>query len=276
MYRSVKCGAYALARAVTRASEIRAIEDSHIVLQSSSTAAFFGIADGVGAWQAIRNVDPSKYGKQLLVQMKEALHASDHLNKLAGIEGSCTKDLLVQMKEVLHASDHLNKLAGIEGSCTVAIGLADGEGVNVIGIGDVMHILVREYRRVHFASSPQLKSLQQPFQLGYYGKENEHLFQSVLADAYELRLFVQPGDVLINCSDGVTDNLFHADILDVVRKCRGEAPDVIAKRLVERAHEESLNRHRDSPFALRAKDEDILWTKGGRPDDATAVVMSFE
>ena len=210
MYRSVKCGAYALARAVTRASEIRAIEDSHIVLQSSSTAAFFGIADGVGAWQAIRNVDPCKYGKQLLANVYAKFDRKE-------------KDSLVQMKEALHASDHLNKLAGIEGSCTVAIGLADGEGVNVIGIGDVMHILVREYRRVHFASSPQLKSLQQPFQLGYFGKENEHLFQSVLADAYELRFSVQPGDLLITIQSIHQDwrkQLFTASTSSSTRKIR--------------------------------------------------------
>ena len=38
------------------------------------------------------------------------------------------------------------------------------------------------------------------------------------------------------------------------------------------AREFSLNNHKDSPFAVLAKENDIMWG-GGMPDDTTVVVM---
>jgi protein phosphatase PTC7 len=47
--------------------------------------------------------------------------------------------------------------------------------------------------------------------------------------------------------------------------------DDLARVLVDRARELSMDRDRDSPFALLAKDNGILW-RGGMPDDTTVVV----
>ena len=45
----------------------------------------------------------------------------------------------------------------------------------------------------------------------------------------------------------------------------------LAEQLVRRARDLSLDKHRDSPFAILAKDNDIMWG-GGMPDDTTVVV----
>ena len=50
-------------------------------------------------------------------------------------------------------------------------------------------------------------------------------------------------------------------------------PQVLADRIAARAKELSLDQSVDSPFALLAKDNDIMWG-GGRPDDIT-VLVSF-
>ena len=47
----------------------------------------------------------------------------------------------------------------------------------------------------------------------------------------------------------------------------------VANRLVHKAREESLNRHKESPFSLLAKENDILWGYGGRPDDTSVIAM---
>ena len=41
---------------------------------------------------------------------------------------------------------------------------------------------------------------------------------------------------------------------------------------MNKAREYSLDEKRDSPFALLAKENDILWS-GGMPDDTTVVCM---
>ena len=45
----------------------------------------------------------------------------------------------------------------------------------------------------------------------------------------------------------------------------------LAKELCELARENSLDNTKDSPFAMLAKDNDIMWS-GGMPDDCTVIV----
>lgn len=46
----------------------------------------------------------------------------------------------------------------------------------------------------------------------------------------------------------------------------------LARRLVCKAREASLDQSRDSPFALLAKENDIMWG-GGMPDDTSVIVF---
>ena len=50
-----------------------------------------------------------------------------------------------------------------------------------------------------------------------------------------------------------------------------EALADLSKRMVEKARELSLDNQRDSPFAVLAKENDIMWG-GGMPDDTTVLV----
>jgi len=50
-----------------------------------------------------------------------------------------------------------------------------------------------------------------------------------------------------------------------------EAMRALAQGLVLKARALSLDKNRDSPFAVLAKENDILWA-GGMPDDTTVVV----
>ena len=45
----------------------------------------------------------------------------------------------------------------------------------------------------------------------------------------------------------------------------------LAIEIVEKAREMSLDKNRDSPFALLAKENDIMWG-GGMPDDTSVLV----
>ena len=60
--------------------------------------------------------------------------------------------------------------------------------------------------------------------------------------------------------------------------CRYPSPDgatdsvqALAEQLVRKAREFSLDKQRDSPFAILAKENDIMWG-GGMPDDTTVIV----
>ena len=46
----------------------------------------------------------------------------------------------------------------------------------------------------------------------------------------------------------------------------------LAMRLCQKAREHSLDRNLDSPFAILAKENDIMWS-GGMPDDCTVIAV---
>ena len=51
-----------------------------------------------------------------------------------------------------------------------------------------------------------------------------------------------------------------------------DAVNELAKSIVDRARAYSVDKTRDSPFALLAKENDIMWG-GGMPDDTTVIVL---
>ena len=101
---------------------------------------------------------------------------------------------------------------------------------------------------------------------------------------------IYPGDIVLMATDGLFDNLDLDEIMDEISvwekkwfsSCTAEelqqpsaqGPDAmfaLARALVTKARELSLDKGRDSPFAVLAKENDILWS-GGMPDDTTVVV----
>lgn len=79
---------------------------------------------------------------------------------------------------------------------------------------------------------------------------------------------------MILATDGLFDNMDLDEIVAEVATWErsGSAPvGALAEQLVQKARLLSLDKNRDSPFALLAKENDIMWG-GGMPDDTTVVV----
>lgn len=143
--------------------------------------------------------------------------------------------------------------------------------------------------RITYLAQQQLRSFNLPYQLGYYsGPEHSGRFETP-KDADTASIPVMPGDIVLLATDGLFDNIDLEEIVDLVSEweksqfidtgfdlrepsASGQASiDQLAKRLVERAREVSLDKNRDSPFAVLAKENDIMWG-GGMPDDTTVIV----
>lgn len=162
--------------------------------------------------------------------------------------------------------------------------------------------------RIAYLSQQQLRSFNLPYQLGNSSNNittnssssassnntiNTQMpsnFESP-ADADTASIPVMPGDIIILATDGLFDNLDLDEIVDEVSiweqnylnngsncnpinnsSSNGNTPvQILAEQLVRIARERSLDKHRDSPFAILAKENDIMWG-GGMPDDTTVVV----
>ena len=147
--------------------------------------------------------------------------------------------------------------------------------------------------RVAFVSQQQLKSFNHPFQLGWTGREldeSEGSSFKTAKDSCTTSIHVRRGDIIIMATDGLFDNLEVDDIAqtaleweqqygfirggDIMARERrwamgnsltvlsSETIEELAAELCKKAREKSLDPTTDSPFAILAKENDIMWSGG--------------
>lgn len=199
---------------------------------------------------------------------------------------------------------------GTKGSCTMCVATLDKRQgqLSYSNVGDCGLLVIRHLDagttgyirdraqtksssdlRVVYISQQQLKSFNLPYQLGFSDIEGAPQTFETPSDADTASISVIPGDIVILASDGLYDNLELNEIVDEVRAWEKEyslnAANIkfpmadnsntiiqkLAERLVRRAREVSLDEVKDSPFAVLAKENDILWS-GGMPDDTSIIV----
>jgi protein phosphatase PTC7 len=158
--------------------------------------------------------------------------------------------------------------------------------------------------KVTFVSQQQLQSFNHPYQFGYTGEplaEDEVTSLKTHADLYNETIPLRRGDIVILATDGLFDNVDIDEIQLICSQWEEENGFVagnvggtkgredrwtkgksltnvskdsvgkLAERLVKVSRERSLDNSVDSPFAILAKENDIMWS-GGMPDDCTVVV----
>lgn len=142
--------------------------------------------------------------------------------------------------------------------------------------------------RIAYLSQQQLQSFNLPYQLGFSNIPGAPARFETPSDADTASIPIMPGDLIIMGTDGLFDNLDLNEIVDIVVQWEKEnfpsasgandgsirghsAMQLLAEKLVKTARELSLDTSRDGPFAVLAKENDIMWG-GGMPDDTTVVV----
>lgn len=152
-----------------------------------------------------------------------------------------------------------------------------------------------------FISQQQLRSFNHPYQLGWTGeeiREGERTSFKTARDAHTTSFQLLRGDIVIMATDGLFDNVEMNDICSIAYEWEqrygfireGDTEGIgrrwvksnslsvlstepihkLADRLCRQARENSLNNEVDSPFAILAKENDIMWS-GGMPDDCTVL-----
>lgn len=146
--------------------------------------------------------------------------------------------------------------------------------------------------RVNFISQQQLKSFNHPYQLGWVGEEvkNEESSFKSAKDSCTTSIHIRRGDIVIMATDGLFDNVDIDDIAAIALEweqkygfIRGgdisarerrwkmgnsltllsaEGAPCLAEELCKKARANSLDASVDSPFAILAKENDIMWSGG--------------
>mmetsp|Transcript_52190 Transcript_52190/g.124397 ORF Transcript_52190/g.124397 Transcript_52190/m.124397 type:complete len:491 (-) Transcript_52190:67-1539(-) len=173
------------------------------------------------------------------------------------------------------------------GASTVAMLTVDGSDAFVANLGDSGYILLRQKPwgwDIVESSTEQHHAWNCPYQLtrvpdvvlkGVKGVKFDHAAD---CDKYEVK--AQPGDLFLLFTDGLSDNLYWYEVLNIVSEVTGKyspicpdatvAPQVVAKALVKAAEARSLDPAADTPFA-RAARRHRQHLPGGKVDDITVV-----
>jgi len=217
-------------------------EDAFFISQDMKT---IGIADGVGGWGDI-GVDPALYSRMLMASGKYSADCPPFSSR----------------HPVKIMSDAYDHSTDVQGSSTCCIVVLDGYQLKTANLGDSGFMVVRG-SNILFRSKEQQHSFNFPYQLGTGSADLPH-------HAACVNLNILPGDLLIVGTDGLFDNLYDNEILDITQ--RSSEPTTIAQLIAREAHEVANSKSIVSPFAKSARENGYPLATGGKLDDITVIV----
>lgn len=217
-------------------------EDAYFISDDMKT---IGVADGVGGWGDI-GVDPALYARMLMASGKYSADSTHAVNR----------------DPVKIMSDAYEHSADIQGSATCCIVLLDGFCLRTANLGDSGFMVVRG-TDVVFRSKEQQHSFNFPYQLGTGSADYP-------CHAVSVTVNIQPGDLIIVGTDGLWDNLYDDEIVELTTQ--SSEPMTIAQLMARQAHETAASKTVISPFAKAARENGYPLATGGKMDDISVVV----
>ncbi|KAI9331238.1 phosphatase 2C-like domain-containing protein [Zopfochytrium polystomum] len=227
-----------------------------------------GVADGVGGWCQVKGANPALYSRKIMHYVSEELAAAE-----ATRTDSEARHLRFDSRQLLQrayskASADAEK-EGIVGSTTALVAVLEGDHLHVCSLGDCGLMVIRDGEAI-FRTEEQQHSFNFPFQLGTSSKDGP-------SDAQCYCVPVRDNDVVIIGTDGIFDNVFDDEILEIVDITGGAAgesrvhPKELAEALLRRAKEVASDpMNPNSPFQTRAVQEGLYY-QGGKLDDVTVL-----
>ncbi|OCF71388.1 hypothetical protein I204_08015 [Kwoniella mangroviensis CBS 8886] len=170
---------------------------------------------------------------------------------------------------------------GIHGSSTCLLALLHNSTLHIANLGDCCLLLIRK-GEVVFRTQEMQHAFNFPLQVGTHSRDEP------MKDAQRYDVSVKKGDVVILGSDGLMDNLFDEDILEIVLQYTLSSkhdqppttsttsfppfsPQQISEALCRRARSVSELVTATTPFMCKAIEEGIDFV-GGKKDDISVLV----
>jgi protein phosphatase PTC7 len=229
------------------------------------------VADGVGGWNE-SGIDPSKYSNELCEKVKE-----EYLK-------NCVK-LYANPKEIFNEA--CSKVRAI-GTSTFCMCILDFEKKHIhsLNLGDSGYMLIRGKNKSDEIPNKSLnKNQSETFDVIFKSEEQQHSFNFPYQvgtngdNPNEADIFVnefEENDIIVLGSDGLWDNLYENQILNVIKPFYEKSSNIgdlnlLAKKLGQICESYSLDVRNKSPFWEKSKGLYL----GGKPDDITIIVAQI-
>ena len=176
-------------------------EDAYFVTENDKIA---GVADGVGGWVEM-GIDAGAFSRELMAGAKKFANDEDSLDPGA-----------------ILASAYFSTTA--LGTCTACIVALDGDELRAINVGDSGFSILRRQINpskdteelnddppqwsLYFQTTEQTHFFNCPFQLGTNSRDSP-------SDGQQFNLPMQHGDLIFLATDGLIDNIFTAELIQV-------------------------------------------------------------
>mmetsp|Transcript_19360 Transcript_19360/g.46606 ORF Transcript_19360/g.46606 Transcript_19360/m.46606 type:complete len:769 (+) Transcript_19360:64-2370(+) len=243
-----------------------------------------GVADGVGGMQQVLGHTSRVFAEELMACICE---------RVEQLGPNCCKEEESPSQVAKALVEESFAAAESYGASTAVSVLLDGARgrLGVTSLGDSGVIVIRR-NKVHFRTSPQQHRFNWPFQLCRVPervlkqRKGASVKFDLPADALVWDVDVREGDLILVYSDGLDDNLFDYEILELCQRAlspyaanmlhaptKWTHPGGLAKSLALAASRRSAETHVKTPFgnqARRAGWPAEYW-RGGKIDDITVV-----
>lgn len=230
------------------------------------------VADGVSGWESKGEQRSSGIWSRSMVETLSRLmteykltHSPHHLNK---------RDIDQILDDSYLHTSHLMDLQKMRGSSTLILGMLSGEYLKMISIGDSKIYILRDGEIIK-TNEEQMVSELCPQQIG---TQTLNSLPSEMAWVDSIKL--QEDDIIILCSDGISDNLYESEIVQYVDEFllmeKGNLRKV-ANKLLMKAKEVAFDDYAYTPYneKVNSLPEEKYGKKsiyGGKLDDCSIII----
>lgn len=166
------------------------------------------IADGVSGWESKgEQCSSGIWARSMLETLSRLMteyklsHSPHPLNN---------RDISQILDDSYLHTSHLMDLQDLNGSSTLILSMLSGETLKYISIGDSKLYVVRNGEMI-MTNEEQMADYLCPMQIG---TQTLNVLPSEIALVDEVEL--KPGDIIVMCSDGISDNLYDWEILQAL------------------------------------------------------------
>ncbi|XP_034487406.1 protein phosphatase PTC7 homolog fig [Drosophila innubila] len=241
-------------------------EDSWFI-SSTPKAEVMGVADGVGGWRKV-GIDAGIFAKELMYWCSNNAQRAE-------FDGRNPRQLLIDSFNQMRTTSA--DVLGSSTACLVALKRSDCT-LHTANLGDSGFLVLRN-GKVVLRSDEQHHGFNTPYQLAMPSSERQNNSHSDEPEqAISSHMPLQQGDLVLLATDGLFDNVPESMLVRHLGPVHGETQkeqlQLVANNLVALASDLSLSPNFQSPFALKARANNINYGPGGKPDDITLILAS--
>eukprot|EP00347_Sterkiella_histriomuscorum_P016864 403351556 len=257
-----------------------------------------------GSYLSMENLDVEVDSDQSLEDETDDKTQTNNANDLSSLKFE-SENIILHPIYILEKAFH--KVQAV-GSSTALVGIRNQKEINIANLGDSGFVLIR-FRNGEAYTAARSKEQQHSFNIPYQlsilpgPKELENLrlrgrieelkkLKAILRrrdnmmcqdkpdDAEEYSFELQDGDIIVSATDGIFDNLFSHEILQIVRNFKIKHKKIHTKQQAEKLAEilvyEALDKVKDkkkkTPYQRKYKKTYNATWEGGKEDDMTVLV----